>query len=63
MVRSLQFVGRSRALVYQSQCGWPPPFDLFSLAPDGTGLHAISAIGPNAGGPVLSPDGTKIAYK
>lgn len=62
IVQSLQFVGRGRSLVYLASCGQSPPSDLFSMAPDGTGLHAISAIEANAGAPVLSPDGTKIAY-
>jgi Tol biopolymer transport system component len=61
-VESLQFIGRSRSLVYQSECGLPPPSYLFSMLPDGSGLHAVSAIEPNVGGPILSPDGTKIAY-
>jgi Tol biopolymer transport system component len=62
-VRSLQFVGHSRSLVYESECN-PGllPSDLFAMAPDGTGLHEISGIEPNAAGAALSPDGTKIAY-
>jgi len=34
-VTSLQFVGRGRSLVYQSECGPSLPSDLFSMAPDG----------------------------
>jgi Tol biopolymer transport system component len=39
-----------------------PSSHLYSVASDGTGLREISAIQPNAGQPVLSPDGTQIAY-
>jgi Tol biopolymer transport system component len=60
-VQSLQFVGRSRSFVYQSECAEVPSY-LYSMAPDGTGLRQIPGIGPNAEGPALSPDGTKIAY-
>ena len=62
-VEALQFVGHSRSLVYESACN-PGllPSDLFAMAPDGTDLHEISAIQPNAAQPALSPDGTKIAY-
>lgn len=60
-VASLQFVGRSRAVVYINACS--KPFShLYSVAPDGTDLHEISAIQPIAGTPALSPDGTQIAY-
>ena len=56
-----QFVGNSDSIVYESACSHPYSH-LYSMAPDGSGLQEISAIEPNAVGPVLSPDGTKIAY-
>jgi Tol biopolymer transport system component len=60
-VTSLQFVGRSRSIVYETVCTHPF-YDLYSIAPDGTGLREISGIQPNAGAPALSSDGTQIAY-
>lgn len=60
-VTSLQFAGSSRSVVYESLC-LHPYSDLFSVAPDGTGLREISAIQPNTAQPALSPGGTKIAY-
>jgi Tol biopolymer transport system component len=60
-VDALQFAGRSRSVVYESSCS-KPYSHLYSVASDGTGLREISAIGPNAGQPALSPDRTEIAY-
>jgi Tol biopolymer transport system component len=58
-VTSLQFAGRGRSLVYASACDFPPT-NLYSVAPDGSGLqqitHAFDAE------PALSPDGNRIAY-
>jgi Tol biopolymer transport system component len=59
-VGSLQFAGRSRALVYTSYC--PSPYtNLYSVAPDGSGLQQITTGGSFAQ-LALSPDGTRIAY-
>jgi Tol biopolymer transport system component len=60
-VDSLQFVGRSHAVVYASLC-YEPFSDLYSIAPDGTDLHEIGAVKPYATEPVLSPDGSEIAF-
>jgi Tol biopolymer transport system component len=58
-VTSLQFAGHSRSLVYASACDFPRT-DLYSVAPDGSGLQQI-ATGAYAE-PALSPDGSRIAY-
>jgi Tol biopolymer transport system component len=60
-VNSLQFDGRSRSLVYTTACG--SAFGLFSMAPDGSGVHEVTDIQPNVSDPVLSPDGTEVAYE
>jgi Tol biopolymer transport system component len=59
--QSLQFVGRSRSVVYLSACN-ALPFNLYTMAPDGTGLHEVTALEPDATEPALSPDGTQVAY-
>ncbi|HEX3454428.1 MAG TPA: hypothetical protein VHS03_07370 [Gaiellaceae bacterium] len=60
-VNSLQFVGHSRSVVYANFC--TEPFtNLYAMSPDGTGLRQLTALQPNIFRPVLSPDGTKIAY-
>jgi WD40 repeat protein len=58
---SAQFVGRSRSVVYASLC-YEPFSNLYSIAPDGTSLHEIAGIKPYATEPVLSPDGSQVAY-
>lgn len=59
-VDSLQFAGRSHSLVYTSDC--PHPYtNLYSVAPDGSGLQQLTT-STYAEQPVLSPDGTRIAY-
>jgi TolB protein len=56
-----QFVPSSRALVYASSC--PEPFDnLWAVAPDGSGLRRVTAVGAEQAWPTLSPDGSRIAY-
>jgi Tol biopolymer transport system component len=55
-----QFVGRTRSIVYESAC--TPPSDLYSMAPDGSGLHQVPGIEPHVVRAVLSPDGTQVAY-
>lgn len=58
---SPQFVPGSRSLVYASNC--PEPFDnLWSVAPDGSGLHRITTVDAQQAWPALSPDGGRIAY-
>lgn len=58
---SLQFVGRSRSVVYESSCS-KPPSHLYAMAPDGSGLHELSSIQAIPGEVALSPDRTEIAY-
>jgi Tol biopolymer transport system component len=60
LASSLQFVGQTRSLVFVSSCPTPPT-DLYSVAPDGTGLQQITT-GAKIADPALSPDGTRIAY-
>jgi Tol biopolymer transport system component len=59
--QSLQFVGHSHSVVYISSCGTLPS-SLYTMAPDGTGLHEITALEPDATEPAFSPDGTQVAY-
>lgn len=59
-VTSLQFVGRSRSLVFVSYCP-APPTDLYSVGSDGSGLRQITT-GAEITDPALSPDGSEIAY-
>jgi len=59
-VTSLQFAGRSRSLVYASDC--PGPYtNLYTVEPDGSGLQQITS-SARATQPALSPDETRIAY-
>ena len=58
---SAQFVGRTRSVVYASLC-YEPFSNLYSIAPDGSNLHEIAGVKPYATQPVLSPDGSQIAY-
>jgi Tol biopolymer transport system component len=60
-VGSPQFVGRTRSVVYASLC-YEPFSNLYSIAPDGSGLHEIGSVKPYATQPLLSPDGSRIAY-
>jgi Tol biopolymer transport system component len=59
-VRSLQFAGSSRSLVYATSCPFPPIL-LYSVAPDGSGLQQV-ATPDGFQQPALSPDGTRIGY-
>jgi Tol biopolymer transport system component len=57
----LQPVPHSTSLVYQSYC--PEPFhNLYSIAPDGTGLRRITNAQANQVKPSISPDRTRIAF-
>lgn len=58
---SAQFVGTTRSVVYQSLC-YEPFSNLYSVLPDGGNLHEIAAVKPYATAPVLSPDGSQLAY-
>jgi Tol biopolymer transport system component len=60
-IASLQRVPHSSSIVYQSECD--EPFDnLYSIAPDGTGLRRITNDQAEEVTPQLSPDRTRIAY-
>ena len=58
---SLQFVGRTNALVYASGCP-EPNGDIYSIAPDGTGLRQRTHTGHDDFSPALSPDGVHVSY-
>jgi Tol biopolymer transport system component len=58
-VANLQFAGRS--IVYQTAC-YEPPSNLYSVAPDGSGLRKIATVEAWATQPSISPNGAKIAY-
>lgn len=60
-MESAQFVGKTRSVVYASLC-YEPFSDFYSIAPDGSGLHQLTGITPYATEPVLSPDGSQVAY-
>ncbi|HJQ52061.1 MAG TPA: hypothetical protein VJ838_16305 [Gaiellaceae bacterium] len=60
-VDALQFVGRTKSLVYASLC-YEPFSNLYAVAPDGGAPRELSGAKPYAGGPALSPDGGRIAY-
>jgi Tol biopolymer transport system component len=60
---SLQFAGRTRSLVYQSGNFCDEPFaNLYSVAPDGTGLRRLTNVQAQETQPAVSPDGSEIAY-
>ncbi|MFL5961070.1 MAG: TolB family protein [Gaiellaceae bacterium] len=60
---ALQFVGRTRSLVYQSGNYCDEPFaNLYSVAPDGSDVQRLTHVQAQETQPVLSPDGTEIAY-
>jgi Tol biopolymer transport system component len=56
----LQALPDGSGAVYQSQC--VPPHDLFSLAPDGSGLRRLTQTPQNELDPAVSPDGTQLAF-
>lgn len=57
----IQFLGRTTAFVYESGC-LVPSADLYSVAPDGTGLQRLTKTPQHEFDPATSPDGTRIAY-
>jgi Tol biopolymer transport system component len=57
----VQFLGRTNALVYQSGCPVPSA-DIYSIAPDGTGLQQVTRTYQHETSPALSPDGSRVAY-
>jgi Tol biopolymer transport system component len=60
---SLQFVDRTRSLVYQSWSDCDEPFsNLYSMAPDGSGVQRLTNVQAQETQPALSPDGSEIAY-
>jgi Tol biopolymer transport system component len=60
-VDSLQFVGRSRSLVYASLC-YEPFSQLYAVSPGGVTPRELEEAMPYAIEPALSPDGSQIAY-
>lgn len=60
-VDSLQFVGRSRSLVYASLC-YEPFSQLYAISPAGGTPRELEEATPYAIEPALSPDGSQIAY-
>jgi Tol biopolymer transport system component len=60
-VDSLQFVGRSRSLLYASLC-FEPFSQLYAVAPDGGAPRELPGTKPYVIEPALSPDGSHIAY-
>jgi TolB protein len=58
---SLQFAGDTDALVYQSGCPLPSA-DVYSVAPDGSGLERVATTPTHELDPALSPDGTRVAF-
>jgi dipeptidyl aminopeptidase/acylaminoacyl peptidase len=58
---SIQFLGRTNAVVYQSGCAVPSA-DIYSVAPDGTGLQHVTTTPQHEFSPSLSPDGSRVAY-
>lgn len=63
-VTSLQFVGRTRSIVYGSWNEYcDEPFsNLYSMAPDGSGVERLTNVQAQETQPTLSPDGSEIAY-
>ena len=60
-IASLQRVPHSGSLVYESYC--PEAFsNLYAVDPDGAGLHRLTNVQKQQVAPVLSPDGTTIAF-
>ena len=58
---SLQFVGRTNALVYQSGC-LTPSADIYAMAPDGSALRQVTHTPADEHDPALSPDGSRFAW-
>jgi len=57
----IQFLGRTNVLVYESSC-LVPSADLYSIAPDGSGLARLTSTPQHEFDPALSPDGSRVAY-
>jgi len=58
---SLQFTSSGRSLVYQSYCPGPSA-DIYSVAPDGTGLRRLTSTPTDETDPSVSSSGTQVAY-
>lgn len=58
---AVQFLGRTNGLVYQSGCPVPSA-DLYSVAPDGSGLKRLTNTPQHELSPALSPAGSRVAY-
>jgi len=58
---SLQFTPNGRSLVYQADCP-SPPADVYSIAPNGTGLRLLTSTATDETDPAVSPNGAQIAY-
>lgn len=58
---AIQFVPKTSSLVYQTGCPLPSA-DIYSIAPDGTGLQRLTSTPEHEFDPALSPDGTRVAY-
>lgn len=60
---SLQFVGRTRSLVYESWSDCDPPFaNLYSISSGGGRVTRLTNVQAQETQPALSPDGSEIAY-
>lgn len=58
---AIQFVAKTSSLVYQTGCPLPSA-DIYSIAPDGTGLQRLTSTPEHEFDPALSPDGRRVAY-
>ncbi len=58
---AVQFVPRSRSIVYQTSC-YNAPADVYAVDPDGGGLRDVTTSSTNESQPSVSPDGTEVAY-
>ena len=56
-----QFVPHTRLIVYVAECG-DPTADLYAVGADGKGLRQLTFTAQHEQTPVLSPDGSRIAY-
>jgi Tol biopolymer transport system component len=57
----LSFMPHDLGLIYQTDC-IAPPGDIYSINPDGSGLHQITNTLQHEMAPSLSPDGQTIVY-
>jgi Tol biopolymer transport system component len=57
----IQFLGRSAAFVYQSDC-LVPSADVYAVDPAGTGLQQLTKTPFHEWDPALSPDRSRVAY-